>query len=198
MPIESELMAENDRLEKFEALLRGHIDALYRTALRSSRDPVVAEDLVQEASLRAYRSFTRGAEPENFRAWIFRILVNLCIDHARMYSARNFGDHVSQEVNDLPEPANGPAQTFENARLGRDLVSAVASLPEDLQMVVELVLIDGMSYRDAAYCMNCPEGTIRSRLNRARSLLRRSLSKHAPDSGLHQVLPFPKKGGLST
>ncbi len=191
-------MPENAKLEKFEALLRGHIDALYRTALRSSRDPGLAEDLVQEASLRAYRSFVTGAEPENFRAWIFRILMNLCIDHARSDSARSAGDHAAHAVDDLPEPANGPAQTLENLRLGRDLGAAVASLPQDLQMVVELVLIDGMSYRDAAFCMNCPEGTIRSRLNRARSLLRQSLSEHAPESGLNRVVPFPRKGGAST
>lgn len=191
-------MVENDKLGKFEALLRGHVDALYRTALRSSRDPGLAEDLVQEASLRAYRSFVTGDEPENFRAWIFRILINLCVDHARMHAVRHAAEHVSHQVNELPEPGNGPAQTFDNACLGRDLVAAVDALPEDLQMVVELVLVDGMSYRDAADCMNCPEGTIRSRLNRARSLLRHSLSIHASDSGLDKVVPFLKRGSLGT
>lgn len=181
------------QLDKFEALLRGHVDALYRTALRGTGDPGLAEDLVQEASLRAYRSFLTGVEPDNFRAWIFRILTNLCIDHARRQTGAATSQTAAQEVDDLPEPAKGPAQTYENVRLGHDLATAVAALPEDLKLVVQLVLVEGMSYREAADCMTCPEGTIRSRLNRARGLLRDSLSAHAPYTGDRIVL-FPKRG----
>ena len=181
-------------LEKFEALLRGHVDALYRTALRGTGDPGLAEDLVQEASLRAYRSFLTGVEPDNFRAWMFRILTNLCIDHARKRSTPATGNGPPQQVEDVAETANGPAQTYENARLGHDLASAVAALPQDLRLVVQLVLVEGMSYREAADCMTCPEGTIRSRLNRARGLLRHSLSKHAPDTGSNRIVPFRKRG----
>lgn len=186
-------MQRPSQLDKFEALLRGHVDALYRTALRSTGDPGLAEDLVQEACLRAYRSFLTGVEPDNFRAWMFRILTNLCIDHARWQTGTATNHTAAQEVEDVPETANGPAQTYENARLGDDLTAAVAALPQDLQLVIQLVLVEGMSYREAADCMTCPEGTIRSRLNRARGLLRDSLSAHAPDNG-DRIVPFPKRG----
>ncbi|MCC5986328.1 MAG: hypothetical protein JJT95_01510 [Pararhodobacter sp.] len=86
-------------------------DALYRTALRLSGDPAMAEDLVQEASRRAYRTFAAGAEPDNFRAWIFRILTNLCIDHGRRKAAVASGLTVSNEVEHLPATGQGPAQS---------------------------------------------------------------------------------------
>ena len=95
---ESRLMRRPSQLEKFEALLRGHMDALYRTALRGTGDPGLAEDLVQTASLRAYRSFLTGVEPDNFRAWIFRILTNLCIDHARRQTGTATNHTAAQEV----------------------------------------------------------------------------------------------------
>ena len=190
---ERKLMQRPSQLDRFEALLRGHVDELYRTALRSTGDLGLAEDLVQEASLRAYRSFLTGVEPDNFRAWMFRILTNLCIDHARLQTGTATNHLAAQEMEDVPEPANGPAQSYENARLGDDLTAAVAALPQDLQLVVQLVLVEGMSYREAAACMTCPEGTIRSRLNRARGLLRDSLSTHAPDTG-DRIVPFPKRG----
>lgn len=184
-------MPGQDQLERFEALLRGHVDALYRTALRFSRHPATAEDLVQEASLRAYRSFSTGAEPDNFRAWVFRILINLCIDHSRREANGAARLTVVQEVDELPETGKGPAQKFANARLGLDLAAAVDALPSELQLVVQFVLVEGMSYREAAESLDCPEGTVRSRLNRARGLLRDILADHAPESGTGQIMQFP-------
>ena len=180
-----------EELERFEALLRGHVDALYRTALRFSRHPATAEDLVQEASLRAYRTFVAGVEPDNFRAWVFRILTNLCIDHSRREAAGAAQLMVAQEMDELPQTGKGPAQSFANARLGRDLVAAVDALPGDLRLVVHLVLVEGMTYREAADSLGCPEGTVRSRLNRARGLLRESLADHAPEVGSGRVVQFP-------
>ncbi|MFU8882654.1 MAG: sigma-70 family RNA polymerase sigma factor [Rhodobacterales bacterium] len=180
-------MSENIQREKFEALLRVNVDALYRTALRMSRDPSVAEDLVQDASLRAYRTFSTGFEPDNFRAWIFRILINLHIDQSRLLTLVT----VEHEVGDLPEVNHGPAQSFANARLGRDLSAAVDLLPDELKLVVQLVLVEGMSYREASESMECPDGTVRSRLNKARQLLRALLAEHAPESMTDGILRFP-------
>jgi RNA polymerase sigma-70 factor (ECF subfamily) len=181
-------MPGQNQLKRFEALLRGHTDALYRTALRFTGHPATAEDLVQEACLRAYRSFITSAEPDNFRAWVFRILTNLCIDHSRHETARATSLVVAQEVDELPETGKGPAQNFANARLGRDLAAAFGALPVDLRLVVHLVLVEGMTYREV-------EGTVRSRLNRARGLLREQLADHAPgaehDAASDRVVPFP-------
>jgi len=197
--------SENAQREKFDGLLRGNVDALFRTALRLSGDRTVAEDLVQDASLRAYRSFATGIEPDNFRAWIFRILINLHIDQSRRLTLVTVG----HEVGDLPEDSHGPAQSFANARLGRDLSAAVDLLPDDLKLVVQLVLVEGMSYREASESMDCPDGTIRSRLNKARQLLRARLADHAPDtaqeatpnsapdSATNRILRFPAKRAKS-
>ena len=179
--------------ERFETLLRGHVDALYRTALRLCGDPGTAEDLVQEASLRAYRTFASGVAPDNFRAWIFRILTNLCIDRSRRAAtggARMTGDG---DVDALPAAGQGPAQALANARLGRDLVAAVDALPQDLRLLVQIVLVEGMTYREAARITDCPEGTVRSRLNRARGLLRDRLDDHAPETGSDRIVPFPAR-----
>lgn len=175
-------MPGQTQLKRFETLLRGHTDALYRTALRFTGHPATAEDLVQEACLRAYRSFITSAEPDNFRAWVFRILTNLCIDHSRRETARATSLVVAQEVDELPETGKGPAQNFANARLERDLAAAFEALPVDLRLVVHLVLVEGMTYREAADAIGCVEGTVRSRLNRARRLLREHLADHAPDA----------------
>ena len=194
-------MTKPSQLDRFETLLRSHVDALYRTALRLSGDPATAEDLVQEASLRAYRNFAAGGEPDNFRAWMFRILTNLCIDHSRRAATGAPGLTATQEVDDLPADSQGPAQALANARLGRDLTAAMAALPQDLQILVQLILVEGMTYREAAEATDCPEGTVRSRLNRARGLLRASLDKHAPGhasglglgAGSDRVVPFPER-----
>lgn len=175
--------------QRFEALLRGNIDALYRTALRLSRDPSAAEDLVQDASLRAYRAFVTGTEPDNFRAWVFRILINLHIDHSR----RPKPISGPLEVDELPSSNHGPAQNFANARLGQDLSAAVDALTDELRLVVQLVLVEGMSYREASDSMQCPEGTVRSRLSKARQVLRAQLTQHAPDSSNDRVVRFPEK-----
>lgn len=186
-------MSENTQRERFDGLLRVNVDALYRTALRLSRDRSVAEDLVQEASLRAYRTFATGVAPDNFRAWIFRILINLHIDQTRRLTLVTVG----HDVGDLPEVSHGPAQSFANARLGRDLSAAVDRLPDDLKLVVQLVLVEGMSYREASESMDCPEGTVRSRLNKARQVLRARLADHAPDTASTRILRFPASRGKS-
>lgn len=186
-------MLKQRRSTKFEELLQVNIDALYRTALRLSRDRSRAEDLVQDASLRAYRTYANGTVPDNFRAWIFRVMINLHIDHYRRASLPT----ETLALDDLPTGDQGPAQSFANARLGRDIAAAVDALPQDLRLVVQLVLIEGMSYREAGMSMDCPEGTVRSRLNRARMHLRETLADHAPESTGDRVLRFTRRKEVS-
>lgn len=186
-------MSKQSRSTRFEELLQVNIDALYRTALRLSQDRSLAEDLVQDASLRAYRTYANGTVPENFRAWIFRIMINLHIDRCRRASFPT----ETQALDEVPTADQGPAQSFANARLGRDIVAAVDRLPQDLRLVVQLVLIEGMSYREASISMGCPEGTVRSRLNRARTHLREQLADHAPESTSRRVVRFPQRKEVS-
>lgn len=161
-------------------------DALYRTALALTHEQVMAEDLLQEASLRAFKSFMSGSDPENFRPWIFRILINLHIDYRRLSRTST----TVENIDDLPTSDKGPAQELANKRLRGDLAIALSLLPDELHLVVQLVLIEGMSYQEAAACIGCPTGTVRSRLSRARQKLRDLLADHQPASKGGTILPF--------
>lgn len=174
------------RRKKFERHLKSEFDALYRTALALTHERAVAEDLLQEASLRAFKSFMSGSDPENFRPWIFRILINLHIDYRRLSRASITADNLEE----LPTSDKGPAQELANKRLRGDLAVALSLLPDELHLVVQLVLVEGMSYQEAAACIGCPTGTVRSRLSRARQRLKDLLIHHQPASRSGTVLPF--------
>ena len=189
-------MRDRDGMLAFDALLRPHFDALYRTALRISRHPSAAEDLVQEACLRAHRDFASGRKPENFRPWIFRIMINLSIDQSRRAASDPMPLASGQEIDELPTSEKSAAEIFANDRLRRDLVAAVQALPVDLRVLVQLVLVEGMTYQEAAECIDRPIGTVRSRVNRARGLLQDHLAEHAPEGGANSsrdstVVKFP-------
>jgi RNA polymerase sigma-70 factor, ECF subfamily len=166
---------------EFEAQARPHLDALYRTALRMVRHPATAEDLVQEACLRAFAAARHDPHKTSFRAWLFRILVNLCIDHLRasgrqpllLLSAVPFAAEVVADGRD-------PEQLAIEHRLRGDLRTAVETLPPELRIVVLLVLVEGLSYAEAAHSLEVPVGTVRSRLNRARGRLQTLLRGQAP------------------
>lgn len=165
--------------QEFEALVRLHLDAMYRTALRMCRDPSAAEDLVQECCLRAYRSFESFRTGSNFKAWIFRILVNLCIDRARRERAAPTvsTDSVVQVLRS-DTPWSNPERGMMASDLRSDISTALAALPPELRMVVLLVLVEELSYAEAAEVLKVPVSTVRSRLHRAREALRVLLASH--------------------
>jgi RNA polymerase sigma-70 factor, ECF subfamily len=163
--------------DQFEALARPHLDALYRTALRMVSHPATAEDMVQETCLRAFAALDPHSYKTNFRAWLFRILVNLSIDHIRGISrqATVSGAFVDNVATCAPDPE----QLAMSSGLRDDIRAAVDVLPAELRLVVLLVLVEEMSYAEAAECLDVPVGTVRSRLNRARSQLQSLLKDHA-------------------
>ncbi|MGI9384820.1 MAG: sigma-70 family RNA polymerase sigma factor [Methyloligellaceae bacterium] len=167
----------------FEALVKPNMDAMYRTALRMSRDRTAAEDLVQECCLRAYRSFADFQSGTNFKAWIFRILTNLCIDRARQARLAQMVP-VDSVVTTLASEAvwGDPERQAQASDLRSDIQSALDRLPQELRMVVLLVLIEELSYAEAADNLDLPISTVRSRLHRAREELRDRLSSHANGS----------------
>jgi len=170
-----------DKLE-FETLARPHVDALYRTALRMVRQPAAAEDMVQETCLRAFVSFGRGRRKASFRAWLFRILVNRCIDHIRAA-----GRQSALSIDAVPPEAGPAAQTPDPEQraiarsLGDQLHAAIEGLAPELRVVVLLVLVEEMSYAEAAETLEIPVGTIRSRLSRARGQLQSLLGEQLPE-----------------
>lgn len=146
---------------------------LARFLMRGNRAD--AEDLVQDAVLRAFRAFPRFQPGTNLRAWLFRILRNAYVDLLRKRG------HRPEAVDlDALGPEHDPGVEEFQARAARegaevDLEAALAGLPAELRMVLLLVDGEGMRYDEAAEVMECPVGTVRSRLHRGRRLLRQQL-----------------------
>ncbi len=143
---------------------------LCRMAYVWSKDPSLAEDLVQEALIRALRNRKQLRDPRNLDAWLFRILHNCWQDHLR-HQAR------TRPLDDLPEPSflyhpeeiQGRSEEIARVR------SAVAALPEGQRQVLTLVDLEGLSYAQVAAVLDIPIGTVMSRLCRARGRLREIL-----------------------
>jgi RNA polymerase sigma-70 factor (ECF subfamily) len=173
----------------YEQELAGHQRDLYPAALRMTRNPSDAEDLVQESMARAYagiRHFTPGT---NSRAWLFRILSNTFVSGYR--KRQREPQHVlSAEFDSLSAASGaadeGPARaapSAEEAVLGQfaysDVRQALNELPECFRATVYLADVEGYPYRDVAEMLGVPIGTVMSRLHRARAMLRKRLSAYA-------------------
>jgi len=161
-------------------------DQVYRVARHLAGSREEAEDLMQEAYARAFRSWRSFTPGTNLRAWLLRILTNLNIDRGRKKQRTpdtqplEEGDYFL--YNKLEESSNGPAQDEERVveRLSQDdVVSALSAVPHDFRDVVVLVDIGDFTYADAAQILDIPIGTVMSRLHRGRRILKRELAEEA-------------------
>jgi len=164
----------------FEALALPHMDAAYNLARWLSRSTVEADDIVQEAMLRAFRAFDsfRG---DNIRPWLLTIVRNCWRNRA---GERQRRDHVPLPAEDeRPLVFDGPDPEAEAIRShqARRLEAAVAALPDDFREVLILREMEDMSYREIAEAISLPIGTVMSRLARARALLKDRWLKEDPD-----------------
>jgi RNA polymerase sigma-70 factor, ECF subfamily len=183
----------------FEREALPHLSALYGTALRLTRNDRDAEDLVQDTMLRAYQYFGKFTPGSNCKAWIFKILTNLFINryHARrrdqkmLVSAMNAADEpatheiVSREVS---HAARDPESAVASRMLSDDVVRALESLPAEFRLAVLLCDVEEFSYKEIAEILECPVGTVMSRLFRARRLLARALHEYAVEQGIIRPL----------
>lgn len=177
--------------DEFEALALRHIDALYAAGLRLTRNERDAEDLVQDALLRAYRFFDRFERGTNIKAWLFKILTNTFINkYRRTTKERSIVDGPEQDTvqahaasRDTAEQASDPERWFFDRLLSDDVLKAVDALPIDFRMVVILADLQEFSYREIADILDVPVGTVMSRLYRGRRLLQKALAQYAVDSG---------------
>jgi RNA polymerase sigma-70 factor (ECF subfamily) len=172
---------DSSKRGRFEALTRPQLDALFRTARRIVGSAAVAEEVVQDTCLKAYERFDPADEPAQFRPWIFRILVNCSIDQIRR-RGRELGlplDGVPptalEAVADL-SASIAPDRIAESRELGQAIERALSDLAPELRAVVVLVLIEEMSYGEAAHSLAISEDLVRSRLSRARARLRERLN----------------------
>lgn len=158
----------------FEAQTLIHADALYRTAYHLCRNRVEAEDLTQETYLRAYRAFGsfRGG---NIRSWLFTILRHAFLDDCRRRGRR--GEYSIDDIGPERIGASEPSAEFEALRglPSEALERAFTTLPTEWRMLVILADVEEFSYRELAEIMDIPQGTVMSRLHRARGRLRNSL-----------------------
>jgi RNA polymerase sigma-70 factor, ECF subfamily len=175
----------------FEREALPHLSALYAAALRMTRNEKDAEDLVQDTLLRAYRFFDTFQAGTNCKAWLFRILTNVFCNN---YRDREREHVVLTEVESSPanlEQFVGggvDGRDVETALLGRmvsaDVEKALAAVPSDFRMAVILADLEDFSYKEIAEIMECPAGTVMSRLFRGRKILQGLLHDYAVEQGI--------------
>lgn len=175
----------------FESLTMPYLDALYNTALRMTRSPQDAEDLVQETYLKAYRHYDKFEEGTNLKAWLFRIMKNTFINNYRKKQARpiesDFADIEESMEHRLTTPW-GKAILDPEAELLVQVVDAgveeaLKELPEDYRMAVMLADLEHFSYKEIAEILDIPLGTVMSRLYRGRKLLEQAMLDYARRRG---------------
>ena len=164
----------DDRRSRFEALVMPHLDAAHRLARWLCRSPGDADDIVQEAFMRAYRAFDTLRGPDA-RSWLLAIVRNChrsALEQRKRHAAMPLGETDDTEIAaEDPTPEASAIQTGD----GRRLDTAIAALPDEFREVVILRELEEMSYRDIAVTTGAPIGTVMSRLARGRALLREKL-----------------------
>jgi RNA polymerase sigma-70 factor (ECF subfamily) len=184
--------AGQDLLERFERDVLPILPGLYGAALRMTRNPADAEDLLQEATLRAYRGFASFEEGTNLKAWLYRILTNSFIN---TYRKRQREPQTVEGPDDFDEwflfdrlGSRSVQRSAEEDVLDRipdaEVKVALESIPENFRMAVLLADVEGFSYKEIAEIMDVPIGTVMSRLHRGRKALEKALYGLAKERGL--------------
>jgi RNA polymerase sigma-70 factor (ECF subfamily) len=170
---------------RFELLALPHMDALYNAALRMTRNAADAQDLVQETFFKAFRSFHSFKQEGNCKAWLYKILINTFINKYR--KKKREPDWVDFEKVAPFHPAVRESKTPEeeifDQLLSDDVEDALRKLPEDFRMAVWLSDMEKLPYAEIANILNCPIGTVRSRIFRGRKMLREMLYEYAKKMG---------------
>ena len=172
----------------FDEMTRRYSEKAYSVAYQMLASHDDARDLVQDAFLEVFRTLERFNTQYRFSTWLYRILINKCINYRkrearrRMYSfsdygGRNGGAGKQFLVSNLPSSEKTPHEVLENAELKRSIMAALDTLSERHRTVVVLFDLEGLSHRQIAEILQCPEGTVMSRLHHGRLKLKRVLSK---------------------
>ncbi len=173
------------RQADFEQQVGPHLPQLYPAALRLTRNPADAEDLVQDTLAKAYASFAQYTPGTNLRAWLHRILSTTFINTYRKRQRQPQIAPGADPHNDWTtsaDPLAGPARSAEAEALDKitdtTLLTALRDLPDDFRTAIWLADVEGYPYREVAAIMGTPLGTVMSRLHRGRGKLRHTLTRH--------------------
>jgi RNA polymerase sigma-70 factor (ECF subfamily) len=184
--------------ERFQQEALPLLDSLYGAALRMTRNPSDAEDLVQETMLRAYRAFDRFEPGTNLKAWLFRILTNAYINtyRKRQREPQKVSSDDVEEFdlyrelkNHDPQFAETPESLVLDNLVDSDILEAIEQLPDQFRLAVVLSDIEGFTYAEMADIMDVPMGTVMSRLHRGRKALQKRLWDIARDRGIVKGAP---------
>lgn len=177
-----------------------HLDSLYATALRLTKNEHAAEDLVQETMLKAFRYFDKYEKGTNCKAWLFKIMTNTFINRYRKKQKRQ-EFLVDEDFRPLQERAEAPERNpfideidaegeMYFKLFGDEVKKALEDIPVDFRMVVLLADLQDFAYKEIAEIMECPIGTVMSRLYRGRRMLRERLQGYALEQGV--ISPEPE------
>ncbi len=186
---------------EFEREALPHLDALFGTAVRLTRNEKDAEDLVQDTVLRAYRFWGKFEKGTNCKAWLFKILTNTFINRyhkgkreQELALAAAAEESVTQDIlaYEAHSATRDPEGALASRMLSDDVQRALDSIPTEFRLAVLLCDLEELSYKEIADIMECPVGTVMSRLYRGRRLLQRALHDYAVEQGI--IKPVPAEG----
>ncbi|MCK6511067.1 sigma-70 family RNA polymerase sigma factor [Myxococcota bacterium] len=177
---------KRSKQNEFEALSMPYLDALYNAAVRLCRSESDAEDLVQETMLKAFRFFHRFEQGTHIKAWLFKIMTNTFINHYRKQQRdREVVEDWDWDQIAKPDPSSRDFEQrlFAHA-ISDQVMAALEEIPLDFRMVVMLADIEEFAYKEIAEIVDCPIGTVMSRLYRGRRMLRKLLHGYAVEHGI--------------
>ncbi|HET6151378.1 MAG TPA: RNA polymerase sigma factor SigE [Marmoricola sp.] len=178
--------APTGEVPTWDEIVAEHSTRVYRLAYRLTGNAYDAEDLTQEVFVRVFRSL-HTYTPGTFEGWIHRITTNLFLDQARRKSRIRFDALPEDADNRLPSPVATPDAAYLNQMFDADIEAALAALPPDFRAAVVLCDVEGLTYDEIADVLGVKMGTVRSRIHRGRTMLRKALAHRAPTSGRVRV-----------
>ncbi|WP_244242388.1 RNA polymerase sigma factor SigE [Nocardioides seonyuensis] len=173
---------ESSVLPTWDEIVERHSDRVFRLAYRLTGNRADAEDLTQEVFVRVFRSL-HTYTPGTFEGWLHRITTNLFLDGARRKQRIRFDALSDERAARLTSATPPPDAAYVDQRFDDDIERALATLPPDFRAAVVLCDVEGLTYEEIAEILDAKLGTVRSRIHRGRTMLRKALAHREPSEG---------------